>query len=301
MSSNIVSPANFNASKLTFAEPKRMESGAKIVGLEYDGSRRGLITQTASMALPYGMNTYDKAGPVSYSVDLSFRGMEENPKVQTFHDMLIEFDRAIKEAAVKNSLSWFGKAYSAAFIEEFYTPSVKIAIDRATNKPKPYPPTMKVKLPKDNGVFKTQFYDANKQRLDTPVEDFLIKGAHATFLVKCTGLWFAGQKFGASWKAEQGRVEYVPETAASRGCAIMDDDDDVAAAPTPAPRKPVNRFAAVADADDEEDVVDAVMPAEEEEEDDVVEAPVVPSKKSVAAPAPAPAPVKKVIKRTTKA
>ena len=304
MSSNIVPPASFDASKLTFGDLKTLESRAKIVNLEYDGSRRGLMTQTASMALPYGMNTFDKAGPASYSVDLSFRGIEENPKLQAFHDMLGAFDDAIKAAAVKNSLKWFGKTYTAAFIDEFYTPSIKVSIDRATGKPKPYPPTLKVKLPKEDGAFKTQFYDANKQRMDGSPEEFLVKGARGTFLIKCTGLWFAGQKFGASWKAEQGLLQYVPETAASRGCAIVDDDDDVPA-PTTASRSS-NRFAAVAD-DEDEDVVDAVMPAqtnEEEEEDDVVEAPVLPTKKAAPAPAPAPAPaagVKKVIKRSTKA
>jgi Family of unknown function (DUF5871) len=307
MSSNIVPPATFDVSKLTFtAAPKMLDSGAKMVNFEYDG-RRNLLTQTASMVLPYGLNVYDKAGPVSYSVDVSFRGLEENPKLQAFHDMLTAFDSAIIAAAEKNSSAWFGKKHSLEVIKAFYTPSIKISLDR-DGKPKPYPPTLKIKLPKENGAFKTQFYDENKQRIENAtVEDLLVKGARGTFLIKCTGLWFAGSKFGASWKAEQVRMESIPQGL--RGCAIMDDDEDsapVAAAPVRR-AAPANRFAVADDEDDDEDVMEAVMPparsapapaAVDDEDEDIVEAPVVPKKTVAQAVAGAKKVVKKAVTKT---
>jgi hypothetical protein len=294
---------------------KTLDSGGKIVGIEYDG-RRNLLTQTASMRLPYGLNVFDKAGPVSYSVDVSFGGLEENPKVQAFHDMLTAFDEAVIESAMKNSLAWLGKNPAAMkadtlreVVKSNYTPSVKIALDRQTGKPKPYPPTLKIKLPQENGKFKTQFYDHDKQRIeDAAVEELLVRGAQCTFLIKCTGLWFAGGKFGASWKGEQVRMESVP--ARMRGCAIMDDDEEESA-PAPAARAPVKRAApanrfAVADDDEEgeEDVVQAAMPAArtyasaaapavEDDEDDVVEAVALPKKPAAGAAAP-----KKVVRKT---
>jgi hypothetical protein len=309
MSSNIVPPANFDVSKLTFSAPKIMDSGGKIVGIEYDG-HRNFLTQTASMVLPYGLNVYDKAGPATYSVDVSFRGVEENPKMQAFHDMLVAFDAHMVEAAVANSQPWFGKKHSLEVVKAFYTPSIRISMDR-DGKPKPYPPTLKIKLPKDNGAFKTQFYDQNKQHIEgMSVEELLVKGACGTFLIKCTGLWFAGAKFGASWKAEQVRMESIPQSM--RGCAIMDDEDDVVAAPVRpiakrAAAPPANRFAVASD-DEEEDVVDAVMPSArthasaaqvEDEEDDVVEAPLPPKKSAAGAAAAgaAAAGAKKVVKR----
>lgn len=315
MSSNIVPPSSFDATKLTFGDMKTLDSGGKIVDLSYDG-RRSILTQTASMRLPYGLNVFDKAGPVSYSVDVSFGGLEENPKVQAFHDMLTAFDEAVIEAAMKNSLAWLGKNPATMkadtlreVVKSNYTPSVKIALDRQTGKPKPYPPTLKIKLPQDNGKFKTQFYDHDKQRIeDAAVEDLLVRNAQCTFLIKCTGLWFAGGKFGASWKGEQVRMESVPNRM--RGCAIMDDDEDESA-PAPAARAPVKRAAPVsanrfAGADDdeegEEDVVQAAMPsartyasaaapAVEDDEDDVVEAVALPKKAVAAAP-------KKVVRKT---
>lgn len=298
MSSTIVPPASFDVSKVTFAAPKILDSGAKQVYLSYDG--RPLMTQTASMALPYGLNVYDKAGPTTYSFDLSFRGMEENPKVQAFHDMLTALDEYMIEAGVQNSQAWFKKAnMSREVIKEFYTPSIKIALDR-DGKPKPYPPTFKVKLPKKNGAFEAQFYNAQSQPYEgVVVDDLLVKGARATVLLKCTGVWFAGTKYGVSWKAVQVKMNDVPERV-GRACAILDDDE------TPAPARraaPTNRFAAVEDSEEEDDVVEAVMPSkpaskqapaqvedEEEDEDDVVEAPVVPKKAAAGAAAPKKAP-----------
>ena len=310
MASNIVPPANFDASLVTFRAPKVLDSGAKQVYLDYEG--RPLLTQTASMALPYGLNVYDKAGPTTYSVDLSFRGMEENPKIKAVYDMMVAFDERMIEAGMQNSQAWFKMASaSREVIKAFYTPSVKISTDRE-GKPKPYPPTLKIKLPKRNGAFEAQFYDANKQPYEgVTVDELLVKGSKAVFLVRCTGLWFAGSKFGASWKAIQVKMDSVP-AGLNRGCAILDDEDAPASA---APRRsaPARPAAPAAvdlgdeEEDEEEDVVEAALPparagraapapapvaAEEEDEEDVVEAPVVPKK--------AAAGVKKVVKKATK-
>ena len=297
MSSNVLPPASFDSTQVTFRAPKVLDSGAKQVYLDYDG--HPLFTQTASMPMPYGLNIFDKAGPATYSVDLSFRGMETDPKVKAFYDMMVAFDELLIEAGIKNSQAWFKMPNaSREVIKAFYTPAVKVSLDR-DGKPKPYPPTFKVKLPKKNGSFETSFYDTEKRPYEgVGVEELLVKGARGVFLVKCTGLWFAGSKFGASWKAVQVKMDSVPERM--RGCAILDDDE------APVVRRAAKPSAA---AEDDEDVVEAVMPTsraapapaqdEDEEEDgdeeDVVEAPPPPRR-----PVAAAAPTKKVFKKTTK-
>lgn len=300
MASTIVLPSDFDSNMVTFAEPKIMDSGAKQVYLNYDG--RALQTQTASMSLPYGLNVFDKAGPPAYSIDLSFRGTEENPKLQAFYDMLVQFDEMMVEAGIKNSQKWFKMPNaSREIIKAFYTPSIKISLDR-DGKPKPYPPTFKVKLPKKNGAFEAQFYDSNKSPYEgVTVDELLVKGARATILVKCTGVWFAGSKFGVTWKAIQVRMDSVPASI-GRSCAIMDDDE----APVARGGGGSSRRAAapVAADEDEDDVVEAVLPSrggaaaaatvdDEDEEEDVVEAPVVPRKGAPAAAGGA----KKVVRR----
>jgi hypothetical protein len=305
MSSNIVPPASFDTTQITFRAPKILDSGGKQVYLDYEG--RPLLTQTASMPLPYGLNTFDKAGPTTYSVDLSFRGMETDPKVKHFYDMMVAFDELLIEAGIKNSQAWFKMPNaSREVIKAFYTPSVKVSLDK-DGKPKPYPPTFKVKLPKKNGTFETSFYDAEKRPYEgVSVEELMVKGARGVFLVKCTGLWFAGSKYGASWKAVQVKLDSVPQSGLGRGCAILDDDD------APVVRRQASgggRAAAPAD-EDEDDVVEAVMPSsraapaaaqeeeDEDEEEDVVEAP--PPPRRTAAPAASATGVRKVLKKTAK-
>jgi hypothetical protein len=299
MSSNIVSPASFDVSKVTFRAPKVLDSGAKFVSVDYN--ERQLMTQTPSMVIPYGLNVYDKAGPTTYSVDVSFRGVEENPRVKAFYDMLVAFDERLVNAGLENAQAWFKMpGASREVIKAFYTPSIKVSTDRE-GKPKPYPPTLKVKLPKKNGTFEAQFYDSEKRPYEgVTVEELLVKGSSATFLLKCVGLWFAGTKFGASWKAVQVRMDDVPSHGIGRSCAILDDDDSA-----PVVRRPARKSAPVVEEEEEEDVMEAVMPTsksrapvqqeedeEEEEEEEVVEAPVVPKKVS--------APAKRVVKKVSK-
>jgi hypothetical protein len=230
--------------------------------------------------------------------------METDPKVKHFYDMMVAFDELLIEAGIKNSQAWFKMPNaSREVIKAFYTPSVKVSLDK-DGKPKPYPPTFKVKLPKKNGTFETSFYDAEKRPYEgVSVEELMVKGARGVFLVKCTGLWFAGSKYGASWKAVQVKLDSVPQSGLGRGCAILDDDD------APAVRRQASggRASASAQDEDDDDVVEAVMPSsraapaaqaeeeDEDEEEDVVEAP-PPPRRTVAAPA---AGVKKVVKKTT--
>jgi len=308
MASTIVLPSTFDSNQITFAAPKIMDSGAKTVYLNYNG--RALQTQTASMSMPYGLNVYDKSGPVTYSVDLSFRGVDEDPKMRAFHTMMTAFDEMMIEAGIKNAQTWFKMPNaSREVIKAFYTPSIKISLDR-DGKPKPYPPTFKVKLSKKNGAFEAQFYDSEKRPYEgVTVDDLLVKGAQATILIKCTGVWFAGTKFGATWRALQVRMDSVPESI-GRSCAILDDDDAPvvrrSARPAPQSQQPQSH-----DDEDEEDVVEAVLPQrgqpaaatidEEDDEEDVVEAPVVPRKALASAATAAPAAgAKKVVRRAAK-
>ena len=307
MSSNLVLPTTFDASLITFTPPKILDSGGKVVSLLYDG--RPLTTQTASMVIPYGMNVYDKAGPTSYSVDLSFRGVEDNPKIKAFHQMLTAVDEMMIEAGIANGQAWFKMPNpSREVIKAFYTPSVKISLDK-DGKPKPYPPTLKLKLQKKNNAFLTQFYNtARIQYEGIPVENLLVKGARGTFLIKPQSIWFAGSKFGISWVAVQAIMDSIPDYM-NRGCLIADEEDGAQQSGRPTGRVqqasvPGRRSApVVVDEDEEEDdVVESVMPAQrsvaqpvatvddEDEEEDVVEAPVVPRKAATTV-------VKKAVKR----
>jgi hypothetical protein len=288
MSKLIVKIADFDVSNLSVGPMKSLDSGGKMASLFYkygDNSSSTLTTQVGSLSLPYGMNVFDKAGPVKYSIDLSLRGHDENAKVKTIYDAFTALDNWMIDQGVKNSKAWFKSELKADIVRAFYTPMVKVAKD-AEGNPKPYPPTFKVNLKKQNDQFDVKVYDDQARPYEgVPLEDLLVKGAQVTVLIQCTSVWFAGSKFGLSWKAKQIRMDKVPESM--RGYAFVDDDDVPARSQTSAPRAPVgqNKFASLQD--DAED---------EAEEDEAFTAPA--PKQSVltammpkpAAPAPAPAP-----------
>jgi NAD(P)-dependent dehydrogenase (short-subunit alcohol dehydrogenase family) len=141
---------------------------------------------------------------------------------------------------------------------------------------------------KRDGKFDVDIYDAALNSMKgTPIEDILVKRAQLTVLMKCTGVWFAGGKFGLSWKAEQIRADKVP--ASIRGPAFLPDESGGA---TAASQVAKNQFAALADEEDDDEVNDeealaspppakaAAQPEEDEEEDapEVVSPAAVPKK-----------------------
>jgi hypothetical protein len=288
MSSTVVQSTEFDTTQISFSQVKVLDSGGKQAYLNYGG--RSLTMQTASMAVPYGMNVFDKAGPVKYSVDLSFRGYEDgsNKKIKAFYDAMTALDEYMIDQGVKNSQSWFKSKLSRDVVQAFYTPIVRIPKD-ANGNAKPYPPTLKISLKQRKGsdIFDVQTYDDQKRPYEgVPLSDLLVKGAQVTALIQCTGVWFAGSKFGLSWKAVQVRVDRLPESI--RGFAFADEEDAPAsssstrrAAPAPAPAAEEDEDEQV----DDDDVFSAPAPAP---------APVVAKKSvlaAVTAPAPAPAPV----------
>jgi hypothetical protein len=305
MSSPFVQPASFDVSKVSVSAPKLLDSGSKQAYLNY-GESRNLVFQTPSLPSPFGLNVFDKAGPPKYSVDLAMRGYQENPKVKSFFNALSALDATMIDLGVKNSRQWFGKEMKREIIEAFYSPSVKFGRDKEGN-PSSYPPNINVKLKKRGDDFECKFFD-QKSREDPrappltgiPLEELLVKRCEVTALIQCTGVWFAGGKFGLSWKGIQMRLDKVPESI--RGYAFQDDDEDGEFSSKPAASRPAASRAApaavaepeefgggggAADEEDEEETPAPAAargaPAVEEDEDDEEVAPIPVPKKPVVA------------------
>ena len=84
--SSIVCPSNFSVKNISVSAPRQLQSGAKQANLNYAGER--FMMQTAlSMTCPFGLNVADKFGPPEYSVDLSFRGVEQRADLKEFMDV----------------------------------------------------------------------------------------------------------------------------------------------------------------------------------------------------------------------
>ena len=306
MSSAIVFPKDFKTSNVTISAVKVMDSGAKQAYLNYEG--RALMMQVSALSVPYGMSVFDKAGPVKYSVDLSLKGYDgDNVKVQQIYNAFNSLDELMIDMGVKFSKQWFKSELSRDIIKAFYTPSVRFSKDAEGNV-KPYPPTLKIQLKQREGKFETAVYDEKKRPMtDIPLEDVLVKGAVISSLIQCTGVWFAGSKFGLSWKAIQIKADHLPESI--RGFAFREEDEvaaaKAAASAATAPSSSSNHFESLAE-DDEADGADGEVvvqpavaavaavaaPPDDDDEADIVEPIVVPKKATTVTAAKV---VKKVI------
>ena len=234
---SIVYPSNFNTKNITLTVPRSLQSGAKQAYLNYSGER--LVMQSAvAMTTPFGLNCADKFGPPEYSVDLSFRGHDQRPEVKEFMDTLIQLDEFMISEGVRNSKAWFKADLSRDVVKAFYTPVIKYSKDKEGNV-LAYPPNIKLKLRRTNDQFDTKFYDVNGTPYkDIPVEDLLVKGVQVTAIMDCGGVWFAGSKYGLTWRAKQIAIHKLPEKIgdfAFKGLKSAPqevDDDEVFQAPT---------------------------------------------------------------------
>ena len=210
MSQSLVFPSTFNSKNIAITAPRMLQSGAKQAYLNYSNGR--LVMQTAvSMTVPFGLNVADKFGPPEYSVDVSFRGSEQRDEIKEFMNVISVIDDTLIEEGVKNSKKWFKDDLSYDVIKKFYTPSLKYSKDKEGNVLN-YPPNLKLKLRKINNEFETKFYDINGNPYkNTPIEDLLVKGVQITAIIECAGVWFAGSKFGLTWRAKQIAIHALPE------------------------------------------------------------------------------------------
>ena len=300
-------PENFDINKLKYAEVKPLKNNpqAKTCGIFYEGDRPTF--QTPVMHLPYGINDNSKligqkgneGMPKKYDVSLSFRGKEENPRLNAFFEMLLAIDKKIKDDAFANRLTWFKKDFNGLrdVVDSLYSPSIKFDIDKETGKiQNKYPPTFGVKLPYDasTDTFKFDAMDMAKTELDFKSVLGSLKGGKCQAIVQLGGLWFAGGRFGCTWRVEMAKFDAVNKK--SKYTFDSDDEDDAESEDSEDADVAEDAVVAVGnttkieDSDEDDDDEDAAEDDEEEVDSDLEE--------EVAPPPPPPVPEKK---KTSKA
>lgn len=215
MSSPIL-PKNVNTNNLRYSEVKTLQSGAKAVYINYGTSK--LRIQTPVMYLPYGIGEgfEDKnAKPDNkkkYDVTLSFKGHEENPKIESFLTKLREIESKIIDDAFENREPWFKDEFDGqkTFVARMFSPIVKIDKDKQTGKiVGKYPPTIRFKLPYNTETDKFSFDSFNMDGSPFDLIDYIskLKAGKAQLIVELNSLWFAAGKFGCTWKLITGKFQ----------------------------------------------------------------------------------------------
>lgn len=224
MQNTINLPRNVNINAISFGAVKALENGGKSVFIGYDN--KPLIIQTPEMLALFGSSCWSPDGQKDrdskHTVELSFKGMENNKSLQHFANFLDALDKSIVEAGLDQSSAWFKKKYTNAdVVAALYTPLLKRSKNKETGEiDDKYPPTFRISLPLKDGKYMCQIYDKARNPISL---DNIDKGSKVTGILQCSGIWLAGGKFGCSWRVIQLRVE-SPE--AIRGYAFNDDNQE---------------------------------------------------------------------------
>ena len=241
MSYNITKAKKFitRISDVSYQDPKVNKRGGKSVQIQLDG--QPLVLQIPLM-LNWGVNERvdEQSGRVSYDMSLQFNN--DSPAIVSF----MEGMRALQEKVIDDSCGskckdWHGKSKMSKEVAKALMypilkhPQIKDAQGNLTGEPD-YDrfPSMKLKIPFWEGNYLVELYDMNRQPMylpkssvhtTSPVEA-IPKASHINGLIQCTGIWFAGGKFGITWKLVQACVRPPRRLIGSGTCHIVDDSDD---------------------------------------------------------------------------
>lgn len=230
----ITKTKDFSASNLTYGKPRLGNKGGKTIPVLMNGNK--LVLQFP-LVMTWGVNEWDSddSDRKKYDLNLQFgeRSKDSSTSEGYFYQSLVEFQEKVLNDAVTNSRDWFGKSkMSKEVAEALMYPILKHPKNKETGEPDLSRfPTIKLKIPYWDDVFKVELYDMNKKALYTPKMDNpvgmpseIVQGrAHIKGLMECTGVWHAGGKFGVTFKLLQAQVR---PPVRIQGFCIMDDSDD---------------------------------------------------------------------------
>ena len=220
MAERIVEGTQFNAENIIFSTPKATPQGAKSVNI-LNKATKTILTLSTPLMLTWGASDYkaegEEKGNGKFELSLQFPSDEyKNADTDAFLANIKALELKIKTDALVYSKEWFGKVHkSADVVDALWTPLLKYPKNKQTGD---YDfsksPTLRVKLPQWEGVWKSELYDEDGQKIYPSQEnpnlspiDFLKKGTHIMCLIQFGGIWFINGKFSANWKLVQAVVQ----------------------------------------------------------------------------------------------
>jgi hypothetical protein len=295
MQSPVIKYDSFNPQTVTYMKAKTNKSGGKSVGIK--------LMLECPLMLTWGANKFtdEVSGRTTYKMALAFPRQDyANAETDLFLKKMIELETKIKDDATKNSMEWFNKPKDkmpAQVVDALFNPMLKWPKDPLTgDRDMTKTPSLDVKLENYDG-FNCELYDVNGEMLfpdktDSEVTPLTLipKLTNIACVIQCGGLWFAGGKFGVTWKLFQGVVQ--PRPSLKGKCLIK---------LTPAAKTTMVK-AVQEDEVDEHSGESSLVVADDSDVEDEQPAPVktAPAKAQAApaaqvtAPAPAPAPAAQV-------
>jgi len=269
MADTIVNGTELDTSILVYGTKKVNERGGSSMTVINKLTRSGLRLQTPMM-LTWGANDFeDKVTGIKdgkFSMPLQFPDNEyTNPESEAFLMKMVEFENKIKIDAQSKSKDWFGKQMSAEVIDALYSPMLKYPYITGTKEiDYSRKPTLRLKIPMWENVFKCELYDEDGNilfpRADSTASpiDYLIKGTNVMCIIQCGGIWIADKGFGVTWKLLQAVIKKPRDTILGKGVSaiIMNSADKTKfnnVVPAMNEKEEEKSLEVVADSDDEKE------------------------------------------------
>ena len=295
----------FNASEfnpktdIAFADPKvNPKTSGKSVGIISTKNKSSLKLRFP-LSLTWGAQLYTdpSSGRESYSMSIQFPGDGyKTPQTDKWLDAMMAMEEVVLTHVMANWKKLFNKPTpSREVADALYTRSLKYSKDQATGEVNmTKSPTMKVKLGYWDGKFDCEIYSPEGKMLfsnethpnSSPVE-LIPKASQTAVIVQCGGIWFAGGKFGVTWKLLQAVVKPKPTMKGKCLISLTQEDKSVISTQQLVQEEEVghDNIVGVEIADDSDD---------EQEQQQVV---VVPEPEPVVVVAQTPAQGRKIVKR----
>ena len=291
----ILDGTNIDLSVISYSKPKAHASGGKVVNVYNKTDMKSLSIQTPLMLTWGAQEGKDQQGNMTgkYTMSLQFPTEDySNADLNAFLENMRAFVAKVKADAMVNSKEWFGKVISSAeVIEEKFNVMLRHPKKKGTEEiDETKPPTMTIKVPCWNGVWKPEIYDEEGEPLYvtgkvnthlSPLE-FLKPKSHVIAVIQCGGLWFVNGKISITWNLHQAVVQKPAPSMEGKLLIKLKTTDK-------------EKMKALPQPDDDVDPDGAVGATIVEDSDDEREPEVVAVAVAAPAPAPTPAPVEEEV------
>lgn len=202
MNSQVILSHAFDPASVAFGSLEKTKKGGRIVYVNTVDKQR-IVIQTPAMVMPFGVTPYQETGGdiQSYSIDLSFRTADTDPKVADFLQKIKALDKLLVDTATESSEEWFGRSMDRQLVSEFYRTLLN-------NKNPDYPPTIRIKVGVNvSGEPAAQFFDENRNPVGI---EYLGKGCTVKMICELSSVWFVNKTFGATFRLIQAAVMHKP-------------------------------------------------------------------------------------------
>lgn len=231
----VINGCDLQDSDIGFSKPQLNAVGGKQIKILNAKTNRSLLIATPLM-LTWGINSnsFEDNGRTTYDLSLQFPSEGYETEAQSeFLQRMVEYESKLKDAIMTNSREWLGKSrISPEIVEALWSPMLRYPRNKETLEyDLSRAPTLRVKVPVWEDVFKCELYSPDNELLFSPDNatamqppDIITKGVKIAALLQANGIWLANGRCGTTWKLVQAVVK--PRESIYGSCQIKLSAED---------------------------------------------------------------------------